>query len=78
MSDASPLTRAAGGNNPVSANESIVLPLPDSPTSPSASPAAIRSDTSFTGRTPAAGVGNSTVKLLTSNEGVITMIMRTK
>jgi hypothetical protein len=46
----------------MSARESIVFPLPDSPTNPSASPSAICSDTSFTGRTHPAAVGNSTVK----------------
>src|SRR5580693_9494404 len=47
---ASPPTRAPTGNNPINASAIIVLPLPDSPTSPSDSPAAMRSDTSLTGR----------------------------
>jgi len=68
--DASPLTRAPGGSNPISASESIVFPLPDSPTSPSDSPAPMRNDTSFTGRTHPAGVGNSTISLRTSNNGI--------
>src|SRR5260370_29860284 len=32
---ADPATRAPGGNNPISASASTVLPLPDSPTRPS-------------------------------------------
>ncbi len=44
------------------------LALPDSPTKPSDSPAAIRSDTSFTGRTHPAAVGNSTASPRTSNK----------
>jgi hypothetical protein len=43
------------------ASDNIVFPLPDSPTNPRHSPAPIRSDTSFTGRTHPAAVGNSTV-----------------
>src|SRR5208337_4118042 len=58
---ASPVTRAPGGNNPIKARDNIVLPLPDSPTSPRASPGAIRRVTSFTGRTQPATVGSSTV-----------------
>src|SRR5437762_13874200 len=50
--DASPLTRAPGGSKPISASDSMVLPLPDSPTNPSDSPAAMRSETSFTGPHP--------------------------
>jgi hypothetical protein len=67
ISDASPLTRAPGGSNPISASDNIVLPLPDSPTSPSDSPAPMRSDTSFTGRTQPAAVGSSTVSARTSS-----------
>jgi len=52
---------APGGSKPISASESMVLPLPDSPTSPGDSPAAMRSDTSFTGFTQPAAVGSSTV-----------------
>src|SRR6266567_3331378 len=66
-SDASPLTRAPGGSNPISAKDNIVLPLPDSPTKPSDSPAPMRSDTSFTGRTQPAVLGNSTVNPRTSS-----------
>jgi hypothetical protein len=69
---ASPLTRAPGGNNPINAKAIIVLPLPDSPTNPSDSPAPIRSDTSFTGRTHPAAVGNSTLSPLTSSNFVMT------
>jgi len=58
---ASPLTRAPVGSNPIRASDSIVFPLPDSPTSPTHSPAPISSDTSFTGRTHPCAVGNSTV-----------------
>jgi len=66
--DASPLTRAPGGSKPVSASDSIVFPLPDSPTSPSDSPALMLRDASFTGRTQPAGIGNSTVKPRTSSK----------
>src|SRR6266404_150470 len=44
------MTRAPGGRSPINANDSIVLPLPDSPTSPSDSPPAMCSDTSLTVR----------------------------
>jgi hypothetical protein len=47
----------------ISASVNILFPLPDSPTNPTHSPAPIRSDTAFTGRTPPKGVGNSTVNL---------------
>jgi hypothetical protein len=53
----SPLTRAPAGNNPINASDSIVFPLPDSPTNPTHSPAPISSDTPFTGRTHPAAVG---------------------
>jgi hypothetical protein len=66
-SDASPLIRAPGGSKPISASDNIVFPLPDSPTSPNASPSPMRSDTSFTGRTHPAGVGSSTVNPRTSS-----------
>jgi hypothetical protein len=68
VSDAPPLTRAPGGSNPISAKDNIVFPLPDSPTSPSDSPAPMFNDTSFTGRTHPAGVGNSTVRPRTSSK----------
>ncbi len=78
VSNASPRTRAPGGSKPINASDNIVFPLPDSPTKPSDSPAAMRSDTSFTGRTQPDGVGSSTVNPLTSNRGVITLMIRTK
>ncbi|MGB7026712.1 MAG: hypothetical protein WBD72_05415, partial [Candidatus Acidiferrum sp.] len=49
-------------------NREAVFPLPDSPTNPRDSPASMRSDTSFTGRTQPFGVGNSTVNPRTSNK----------
>src|SRR5579863_432815 len=60
-SHASPLRRAPGGSRPISASASIVLPDPDSPTMPSASPSPSVNDTSFTGRTHPSRVGSSTV-----------------
>src|SRR5450631_1441603 len=69
---ASPLTRAPIGNNPINASAIIVLPLPDSPTSPSDSPAVTCRDTSFTGRTQPEGVGNSTVNSCTRSRLVMT------
>src|SRR6266566_1519871 len=54
--DASPLTPPAEAK-PISASDSIVFPLPDSPTNPSDSPALMRSDTSFTGPHPASRRG---------------------
>src|ERR1700684_1552049 len=68
---ASPLTRAPTGNSPISASAVMVLPLPDSPTTPSDSPAAMRSDTSFTGRTQPDGVGNSTFNPRTSSRSAM-------
>jgi hypothetical protein len=70
LNSASPFTLAPAGNNPINASASIVFPLPDSPTSPSDSPASICNDTSFTGRTQPFGVGNSTVNPRTSNKEV--------
>src|SRR6266852_2363732 len=58
--------------------DSMVLSLPDSPTSPSDSPSPMRSDTSFTGRTHPAAVGNSTVNPRTSDRGIITLMIRMK
>ena len=63
---ASPETRAPGGSSPIRARESMVLPEPDSPTSPRASPGAMRRETSATGRTQPVGVGSSTVREQTS------------
>jgi len=57
---ASPLARAPGGKSPISASDSIVFPLPDSPHQSDASPDSNRSETSFTGRIYPAGVGSST------------------
>src|SRR5208282_3146478 len=67
----SPPTRAPRGNNPIRANESIVFPLPDSPTKPRVSPAAICRDSSFTGLTHPTAVGSSTVKDRISSKAVI-------
>ncbi len=78
VSDASPRTRAPGGSNPIKARDSIVFPLPDSPTNPSDSPTAMRSDTSFTGRTQPVGVGNSIVRPRTSSRDFMTFMIRTK
>jgi hypothetical protein len=61
LSQIFPFTLAPAGSNPINAKERIVFPLPDSPTNPTHSRAAIRSDTSFTGRTHPAAVGNSTI-----------------
>src|SRR5712664_1854570 len=74
-SDASPLTLATGGSKPISASDNIVFQLPDSPTRPSDSPAPMRSDTSFTGRTQPAAVGNSTVIPRTSNNGIALLMI---
>jgi hypothetical protein len=60
-----------GGSNPINASASIVFPLPDSPTNPSDSPAAMCSDTSFTGRTHPVAAGSSTVSPRTSSKFVI-------
>ncbi len=73
-----PLTRAPGGSKPISASDNMVLPLPDSPTSPRDSPLLMRRDTSFTGRTHPAAVGSSTVNPRTSSRGSITLMIRTK
>jgi hypothetical protein len=70
-SKTSPLTRAPAGSNPINASDNIVFPLPDSPTNPTHSPSPIRSDTSFTGRTHPAAVGNCTVSGLMLNRLVI-------
>jgi hypothetical protein len=64
---ASPLTRAPGGDKPMSASDSMVLPLPDSPTRPSDSPGGMPSETPFTGFTEPAAVGNSTVSSRSCN-----------
>jgi hypothetical protein len=66
-SRASPLTRAPGGNKPMSASDSMVLPLPDSPMRPSDSPGGMPSETPFTGFTLPAAVGNSTVSSRSCN-----------
>lgn len=53
------------------ANESMVLPRPDSPASPSDSPSLMCRETSFTGRIHPAGVGNSTVRPRTSTKALM-------
>src|SRR5690606_25686539 len=55
------VTRPGGGTSPTAASAVIDLPLPDSPTSPSVSPAAMLSDTSSTARRAPDRDGNSTV-----------------
>jgi hypothetical protein len=67
-SSAAPATRAPGGRSPISASASMVLPLPDSPTSPSDSAGASWNEMSFTGRIHPAAVGKSTVRLRTSSK----------
>src|SRR5258708_39698278 len=67
-SSAAPATRAPGGSSPISASASMVLPLPDSPTSPSDSAGASWNEMSFTGRIHPAAVGKSTVRLRTSSK----------
>jgi hypothetical protein len=57
---------AASG--PSAPSASMVLPLPDSPTSPSDSAGARWNDTSFTGRIHPAPVGKSTIRLRTSSK----------
>lgn len=66
---------APGGSNPINASAIMVFPLPDSPTNPTDSPAPIRSDTSFTGRTQPAAVGNSTRSPRTSSNSFMEVIL---
>src|SRR5260370_17792616 len=56
----------------------MVLPLPDSPTSPSDSAGPSWSETSFTGRIQPAAVGNSTTRLRTSSKQVTFGMIRRK
>ncbi len=68
LNTAVPETRAPGGNSPISASASMVLPLPDSPTIPSDSAGASCNETSFTGRIHPAAVGKSTIRSRTSSK----------
>src|SRR5205823_1933873 len=54
----------------ISASESMVLPLSDSATRPTDSPALMRTETSFTGRIQPPGAGNSTVSTRVSSSAI--------